>query len=55
MFGGLGLAAVFTLFLTLAIYVMISGFSKPRSAETERLRDELAQAARTAAAGRRQR
>ena len=43
-FGGLGLAAVFTLFLTPALYVLIAGWMKPRNVETQRLERELAQA-----------
>jgi len=43
-FGGLGLAAVFTLFLTPAIYVLVSGWMKPRNTEAQRLAEELAQA-----------
>lgn len=42
-FGGLGLAAVFTLFLTPAIYVLVAGFFKPRSADAAELEKELAQ------------
>ena len=41
-FGGLGLAAVFTLFLTPAIYLLLAGLSKPRSAAADRLSEELA-------------
>jgi HAE1 family hydrophobic/amphiphilic exporter-1 len=43
-FGGLGLAAVFTLFLTPAIYVLVAGLVKPRSEATNRLSEELADA-----------
>ncbi len=43
-FGGLGLAAVFTLFLTPALYLLVAGISKPRHAATDRLADELAAA-----------
>jgi multidrug efflux pump subunit AcrB len=43
-FGGLGLAAVFTLFLTPALYVLVAGWMKPRNEETMRLEQELAQA-----------
>ena len=46
-FGGLGLAAVFTLFLTPAIYALVAGFTRPRHVESERLAEELADAART--------
>lgn len=40
-FGGLGLAGVFTLFLTPALYVVIARLSKPRTAAGERLGREL--------------
>ena len=40
-FGGLGLAAVFTLYLTPALYSLLAPLSKARVAETGRLRDEL--------------
>ncbi|MCK5497372.1 MAG: efflux RND transporter permease subunit, partial [Hyphomicrobiaceae bacterium] len=43
-FGGLGLAAVFTLFLTPALYVLIAGWAKPRGKETAALEEELAYA-----------
>lgn len=43
-FGGLGLAAIFTLFLTPALYVLIASFVKPRNADALRLADELADA-----------
>lgn len=43
-FGGLGLAGMFTLFLTPALYVLIAGISKPRTAETERTERELREA-----------
>jgi hydrophobe/amphiphile efflux-1 (HAE1) family protein len=43
-FGGLGLAAIFTLFLTPAIYVLVSGWMQPRNTEAQRLADELAHA-----------
>ncbi|MDH3579067.1 MAG: efflux RND transporter permease subunit [Hyphomicrobiales bacterium] len=42
-FGGLGLAAVFTLFLTPALYVLIAGWMKPRGQETAALAAELAE------------
>ena len=45
-FGGLGLAAVFTLFLTPAAYALIAGLSGPRAAAGERLERELAEADR---------
>jgi len=44
-FGGLGLAALFTLYLTPALYVVIGRFSTARAAEAEKLEKEL-QAAR---------
>ena len=40
-FGGLALAAAFTLYLTPALYVLLAPLSKARVAETSRLRDEL--------------
>ncbi len=40
-FGGLGLAALFTLFLTPVVYFGIARFAKPRAAEGKRLHDEL--------------
>lgn len=43
-FGGLGLAALFTLYLTPALYVLIARFAKPRAAESKRLAEELRQA-----------
>ena len=45
-FGGLGLAAVVTLFLTPAIYVLVSGLVKPRNQGTDRLAGELEAAAK---------
>ena len=44
--GGLGLATLFTLYLTPVAYLMLARFSKPRAAETARLTRELAEAAR---------
>lgn len=41
-FGGLGLAAIFTLFLTPTIYLVLAGFSKSRAEDSTRLKDELA-------------
>lgn len=41
-FGGLGLAAIFTLFLTPALYVLIARLVKPRNTDALRLADELA-------------
>ncbi|MGH8192793.1 MAG: efflux RND transporter permease subunit [Woeseiaceae bacterium] len=43
-FGGLGLAAVFTLFLTPALYLMLARFSSARAEETQRLAKELKRA-----------
>jgi HAE1 family hydrophobic/amphiphilic exporter-1 len=43
-FGGLGLAACFTLFLTPALYVLIAGLVNPRNEESERVSAELAEA-----------
>ncbi len=43
-FGGIGLAAIFTLFLTPSLYYLIARFSKARAHEAERLKDELSQA-----------
>lgn len=40
-FGGLGLAALFTLYLTPALYVLIARFAKPRAEESKRLTAEL--------------
>ena len=40
-FGGLGIAVVFTLFLTPVLYRLIAPFSKPRADESKRLATEL--------------
>lgn len=48
-FGGLGLAAVVTLFLTPALYVLIAGLARPRSHESAALEAELADADKVAA------
>jgi hydrophobe/amphiphile efflux-1 (HAE1) family protein len=40
-FGGLGIAVVFTLFLTPVLYKLIAKFSKPRADESKRLETEL--------------
>lgn len=45
-FGGLGLAAVFTLFLTPAVYVLVAGLARPRAAAGDALDAELAAASR---------
>ncbi|MEM8493076.1 MAG: efflux RND transporter permease subunit [Pseudomonadota bacterium] len=42
-FGGLGLAALFTLYLTPVAYLGIAGLTKPRSAAAASLEEELAQ------------
>jgi HAE1 family hydrophobic/amphiphilic exporter-1 len=42
--GGLGLATVATLYITPVAYLLLAGLSRPRSAETERLDQELIQA-----------
>ncbi|MEM8702103.1 MAG: efflux RND transporter permease subunit, partial [Pseudomonadota bacterium] len=39
--GGLGLATIFTLFLTPAVYRIIAGWSQPPGASEKRLADEL--------------
>ncbi|MEM6586152.1 MAG: efflux RND transporter permease subunit, partial [Pseudomonadota bacterium] len=41
-FGGLGIAAIFTLFLVPALYTLIAPFGKPRSVDLARLTRELA-------------
>ena len=43
-FGGLGLAALFTLFLTPVIYLGVARLSKPRTQETRALEEELEEA-----------
>ena len=42
-FGGLGIAGVFTLFLTPVIYLGIARFGKPRSVDLARLNEEIDQ------------
>ncbi len=39
--GGLGMATVFTLFLTPVAYALLAGFSSPKAANEKRLADEL--------------
>lgn len=41
-FGGLGMAALFTLYLTPVIYLGIARFAKPRATARQKLQDELA-------------
>ncbi len=43
--GGLGLATVATLYITPVAYLLLAGLSRPRSAETQKLEQELIQAA----------
>jgi multidrug efflux pump subunit AcrB len=43
-FGGLGIAALFTLYLTPALYLLIAKFSSARADESKRLQSELRQA-----------
>ena len=45
-FGGLGIAATFTLFLTPALYLLIARFSTARAHEESRMRSELAAASK---------
>ncbi|MDG5750238.1 efflux RND transporter permease subunit [Qipengyuania sp. XHP0211] len=40
-FGGLGIAGIFTLFLTPVIYLAIARFGKPRNVDLERLNSEI--------------
>ena len=42
-FGGMGLATIFTLYLTPVAYLGIARFAKARAAAGKRLRQELAQ------------
>ena len=42
--GGLGLATLFTLYLTPVAYLLLAGFAKPRAAERQKLERELAEA-----------
>lgn len=41
-FGGLGIAGVFTLFLTPVIYLGVARYGKPRSVDLQRVQDEIA-------------
>lgn len=50
--GGLGLAAISTLFLTPVAYLLLAGFSKAKASEEARLMRELDQAAHLEAPGR---
>lgn len=43
-FGGLGIAVLFTLYLTPVLYLALARFAKPRADETKRLQTELEQA-----------
>ena len=43
-FGGLGIAVVFTLYLTPVLYLALAPFTKPRADESQRLESELQQA-----------
>ncbi len=45
-FGGLGFATIFTLFLTPVTFLALAGFSKPRATEAAALAEELAAARR---------
>ena len=48
-FGGLGIAAVFTLFLTPVIYLGIARFAEPRNRDLARVHEEIEQADEEAA------
>ncbi|MBU3022417.1 efflux RND transporter permease subunit [Aestuariibacter sp. A3R04] len=43
-FGGLGIAVIFTLYLTPVLYLALARFTKPRADETQRLEKELSAA-----------
>jgi Cu/Ag efflux pump CusA len=40
-FGGLGIAGIFTLFLTPVIYLAVARLGKPRSLDLAKLREEI--------------
>ena len=40
-FGGLGIASIFTLFLTPVLYLAIARFGQPRSVDLDKLREEI--------------
>ncbi len=50
-FGGLGLAAVFTLFLTPAVYVLIAWMSKPRTSASDELGRQMREAEKKSVGG----
>jgi HAE1 family hydrophobic/amphiphilic exporter-1 len=50
-FGGLGLAAIITLFLSPATYALVAGLSKPRAERAKALQAELAEGSRGEGAG----
>ena len=52
-FGGLGLAGIFTLLLTPAFYALVAGLVRPRSAEDERIEAELAEVGKESVVGKR--
>ena len=43
-FGGLGIAVIFTLYLTPVLYLALARFAKPRADDSKRLQTELDQA-----------
>ncbi|MBT8086944.1 MAG: efflux RND transporter permease subunit [Gammaproteobacteria bacterium] len=47
-FGGLGIAAIFTLYLTPALYLLLARFSSSRAADSDRLAEELQHADQSA-------
>ncbi len=48
-FGGLGLGAIFTLFLTPAVYVLVAWISKPRTSSSEELAEQMLDAEKKSA------